>query len=407
MTQASDDLWKALNGLRRAADNELSGESHRAASQQIADLMRLTGVQGEDASGEAADASLGFAASLAEVRRLAERDLSGNTFYLASKTLDELASFSSGFAGSPVAEHVHEPAFEFAAPPLPEEPIELASAAISAAQPSEADVQAVSPGLSFDELAAAAKARVEAAAASLGVEAFQARYAPPAYYPEVAPLELELEKRSSEPCFMPEVLPLDIEPASTSASAVPPLPREGTEAASVRDVVEAAHDVGSPAVAAVHIPDYAAPHEEAAPEAPAAAEPEVPALVHEAPAAEAAHAPEPAEPEVEHVPEHPAAPAQQAAPEPEIAAPAPAHEVSAAEPVQPVVEPAIEHAAAPAPEPVAEPAPEVGAAPPVEEKPAAAAPKKAEAGRKEAPKPKEPQKTFFSLWLDMVFGRKK
>ena len=106
MTRASDDLWKALIGLRRAADNELSGESHRVASQHLADLLTLTGVQGEDAGIAPSDASLSYAASLAEVRSLAERDLSGNTFYLASKILDELASFSSGLAGSPAAGQV-------------------------------------------------------------------------------------------------------------------------------------------------------------------------------------------------------------------------------------------------------------------------------------------------------------
>jgi hypothetical protein len=440
MTRASDDLWKALIGLRRAADNELSGESHRAASQHIADLLTLTGVQGEDAGIAPSDASLGYAASLAEVRSLAERDLSGNAFYLASKILDELASLPAGQAAPPAAWQAHEPAFEHAAPPLPEEPAEPASAAIPEAQPAEADMQAVLPGLSFDELAAASKARVEEVAASLGVEVVHVHQAPPLHHAEAAPAEVELEKRSSEPCSMPEVLPLDIEPVSSSASAIPepPLPRESTEVASVRDVVEAAHDLGSPAEVAVHIPDFAAPQDEIAPEAPAASEPEGP---HEAAPAEAAHAPEPIEPYVEPAVEHPAAPVPQAAPEPEIAvhapeappaeaahapepiepevaerpaaaaqpapepeiaAHAPAREVPAAEPVQPVVE-----QAAPAPQPAPEPKPEVSAAPPAQEKAAAAASKKADAGRKEEPLPKQRQKTFFSLWLDMVFGRKK
>ena len=299
-----------------------------------------------------------------------------------------------------------EPAFEHAAPPLPEEPVEPASAALPEAQAAEAGVQAVLPGLSFDEVAAASKARVEEVAASLGIEVVHGHHAPPLHYTEAAPAEVELEKRSSEPCSMPEVLPLDIEPVSSSASAIPepPLPREATDVASVRDVVEAAHDLGSPAEAAVHIPDFAAPQEEIAPEAPAASEPEVP---HEAAPAEAAHTPEPIEPYVEPAVEHPAAPAPRAAPEPEIAVHAPeappAEAAHAPEPIEPEVAERPAAAAQPAPEPK----PEVSAAPPAQEKPAAAASKKADAGRKEEPKPKERQKTFFSLWLDMVFGRKK
>lgn len=458
MTRASEDLWNALIGLQRAADRELGGENHRVATQHIADLLRLTGLQGEDEGSVPSDASLGFAAALAEVRSLAERDLSGNTFYIASKKLDELASLTAGYAVSPAAE-VHEPVLEPAAP-LPEEPAEP----VFEAHPAEAAAPAVLQGWSFDELAAAAKDRVEEVAASLGIESVHAHHAPLVHHPEPAPAAVELEKRSSEPCSMPEVLPIGIEPITEASLA-----QEVAEVASIREVVEAAHDLGSPAAAAVHVPDYAAPHEELAPAHQAPAEPEVPAHAHEAPPAEAAHAPEHIEPIAEQVLEHAAAEALQAAPEPEIAAhaheaplaeaaPAPAHnepeieqalehaaapaphaaplEEAAPAPahIQPEVEPVVEHLAAPAPqaapepvieaqapavepaavqpaarapEPAPEPKPKVSAVPPVQEKPSAAAPKKAEAGPKEEPKSKQPQKTFFSLWLDMVFGRKK
>ncbi len=160
---------------------------------------------------------------------------------------------------------------------------------------------------------------------------------------------LELEKRSSEPCSMPEIEPLAEEVAP------PPVPSPEApadvgviEAASAREVAEATHDFGIPAAVAEPVPDYAAPHEEPAPQA------EAPVEVKPEPAAAAEPAPEPAP------------------------APAPSVVVTKAEPRR----------SAPQPD-----------APPV------TAVKKTDAAPKE-PK-KEPEKTFFSIWLDMVFGRKK
>jgi hypothetical protein len=148
---------------------------------------------------------------------------------------------------------------------------------------------------------------------------------------------------------MPEIVPLSEEgPPPPSAEA--PAAVEVIEAASAREVAEATHDFGIPAAVAEPVPEYAAPHEEPAPQA---------------------------EPPVEFKPEPVVAakPAPEPAPEP---VPAPSVIVTKAEP----------RSAAPASE-----------APPV------TAVKKADAAPKQ--REKEPEKTFFSLWLDMVFGRKK
>jgi hypothetical protein len=119
------------------------------------------------------------------------------------------------------------------------------------------------------------------------------------------------------------------------------------EAASAREVAEATHDFGIPAAAAGQVPEYAAPHKEPAPQA------------------------------VEFKP----GPAVAAATAPETAA---------------------EKAAAPR-----------GIGTKAERRPAstarAATPVRPTKTIETAPKPqhKDPEKTFFSLWLDMLFGRKK
>ena len=385
MTRA-EDLLKALNGLRNAADNELSGEAHDVALQHIKGLFRLADFDGEDTGEGANEASVPFAQAIAEVRTQAEGEMSGNAFYLASKSLDDLANLPSSPVSAP-QEHapVTEPGPQFSEP-VSETPAEspraevapaepslraatLSSSPVSAPQehapepvtepapqfsepvsqtpPESPRAEAAPAGPSFDELAAASKARVEEAAASLGLEVVHHQELTLQEYHEA----LELEKRSSEPCSMPEIEPL--------AEEVPPPPVPGPEApavvdvieaASAREVAEATHDFGIPAAVAGPVPEYAAPHEEPAPQA------EAPVEFKPEPVVAAEPAPVPA-------------------PEP---SPAPSVIVTKAEPRQ----------AAPAPD-----------APPVE------AVKKTDVAPKQPQK--EPEKSFFSLWLDMVFGRRK
>jgi hypothetical protein len=336
MTRA-EDLLKALNGLRNAADNELSGEAHDVAMQHIKGLFRLADFDGEDTGEGANEASVPFAQAIAEVRTQAEGEMSGNAFYLASKSLDDLANLQSSPVSAP-QEHAPEPVTE----PAPQ-----FSEPVSQTPPESPRAEAAPAGPSFDELAAASKARAQEAAASLGLEVVHHQESTLQDYHEA----LELEKRSSEPCSMPEIEPLAEEvPPPPVPSPEAPAAVEVIEAASAREVAEATHDFGIPAAEAGPVPEYAAPHEEPAPQA------EAPVKFKPEPVVAAEPAPVPA-------------------PEP---APAPSVIVTKAEPRQ----------AAPAPD-----------APPVE------AVKKTDVAPKQPQK--EPEKSFFSLWLDMVFGRRK
>jgi hypothetical protein len=222
MTRA-EDLLQALNGLQRAADSELSGDAREAASQYIKELFRFAGFDGEDAGEGRGEEAVSFAQALAEVRTQAEGELSGNAFDLASIIFDDLASLSPSSASAP-QEHAreaveHGPAAEPAPPyfsePASETPVESArtEAALSAA--------------SFNEVGAASKARVEEVAASLGIGI--ARPSPPRLRSPGAPAVVGV-----------------------------------IEAASAREVAEAAHDFGIPAAAAGQAPEYAAPHAEPA-----------------------------------------------------------------------------------------------------------------------------------------------
>ena len=222
MTRA-EDLLQALNGLQRAADSELSGDAREAASQYVKELFRFAGFDGEDAGeGEGrGEEAVPFAQALAEVRMQAEGELSGNAFELASIIFDDLASLSPSSASAPqehareAVEHgpVAEPAPPYFSEPASETPVESArtEAALSAA--------------SFNEVGAASKARVEEVAASLGIGI--ARPSPPRLRSPGAPAVVGV-----------------------------------IEAASAREVAEAAHDFGIPAAAAGQAPEYAASHAE-------------------------------------------------------------------------------------------------------------------------------------------------
>ena len=306
MTRA-EDLLKALNGLKSAAGNELSGEAHEVALQHIKGLFRLAGFDGEDTGEGGNEAPVSFAQALANVRTQAEGELSGNAFYLASNSLDDLAGLSSGLVThSP--EHAPEPV--------------LGHASGTAAEPAPA-------APSFDDLAAASKARVEEAA-SLGAKTahhqatLHEHHEAHEHYDVLA--GMEFEKRSSEPCCMPEILPLTEEPV-TEPPAVKVI-----QARSAREVAEATHDFGIPAAEAGHVPEYGAPQ---------------------------------------------AAAPVEFKPKPAVAV-APRVIVTKAEPRSA----SAERAAMPV-----RPAKTIETAP--------------------KPQHKDPEKTFFSLWLEMVFGRKK
>ena len=293
MTRA-EDLLKALNGLKNAAGNELSGEAHEVALQHIKGLFRLAGFDGEDTGDGGNEAPVRFAQELANVRAQAEGELSGNAFYLASNSLDDLAGLSSGLV----------------APAAP----------------------------SFDDLAAASKARVEEGTASLGAETAHHQATPlrehhKAHEDYDVLAGMEFEKRSSEPCCMPEILPLTEEPVTEPPAA------DVTQALSAREVAEATHDFGTPAAEAGHMPGHGARREEAASYAETA-------RAFERKAAASARV------------------------EPSM-----------------IVTKAERRSASPAPE-----------APKVAAKTFDAAPKQQH---------REPEKTFFSLWLNMVFGRRK
>ena len=336
---------KALNGLQRATDNELSGEAHQAASQHIKELFRLAGFDGEDTGDGGSASTPAFAEALAEVRTQAEGELSGNAFYLASKILDDLASLPS----LPISSTVETTVEPVSSPVQAGEPQTSIPAEPSVAI---AGAEAAPAGASFDELAAAAKARVDEVAASLGVEIVH-HQASPYEYRESPLAGVELEKRSSEPCSMPEIVPLagELESKPPVASPEAPVVAGVEEAASAREVAEATHDFGTPALEAGQVQEYAAPHQEPAPQAETLA---------------------------------------QFKPEPEASVSAPAPEVPA------------KTAAAP---PVALAGPEPEPAPPAPKAPPVIAVKKIDAAPKA--QQKEPEKTFFSLWLDMVFGRNK
>ena len=448
MTRA-EDLLKALNGLKKAAGIELSGEAHDEALLYIEELFRLAGFDGEDAGDGGSVSAPAFADAVTEVRAQAEGELSGNAFNLASKMLDDLISLSTHPA-SPSVEHAPEPLAE---PAQAEHAAPVGFAGTASSAPVE--TEAAPAGATFDELAAAARARVEEAAASLGAEIVH-HYAPDlddrhAAHEQADVLAgMEFEKRSSEPCSMPEIEISSEElapeeyvarpnaPAAAEAEAAPvafdelaaaakarveaaaaslgvdvgdrfherheahehddpfagePVTApaaapvvEAIEAASAREVAEAAHDFGSPAMQAEPMADYVARHEGYGRQSDAGVQSEP-----ELQASEAAHeAPQEREPavevvEAERVFEHPIPGGPQA--EAPISAPATPVEAVPAAP-----EPVVARPAAEAPSRVRE-------VPPV------TVIKKVETGPKEVEK--HPEKTFFSLWLDMLFGRRK
>jgi hypothetical protein len=196
MGQASRELIQALDGLRKAAQTAFAGNDYYLVSSQINELLELIGWNGGNAGIPANDTVVGFDAALANVRKIAEHELSGNPYYLVSQKLNMLAVLSPGRATAKEA------------------------------------------GRTFDDLAAAAKSRVDEVAESLNIDSGRSKAPGRAAFPETL-ADGGLERRSSEPCAMAELAPPLMEPVASAAISAKTAPARGD--------AEAAHGLGSPA----------------------------------------------------------------------------------------------------------------------------------------------------------------
>ncbi len=188
----SEDLLQAVYSLRKAAEAEFTGNAYYQVANEIDGLIETVGGnEGGVAPGQGA--AYGFATTIDEVRRLAKARTEGNQYYSIVVKLDRLTAHLTPAA------------------PVGEKPTATAPAAAPA--PASAPVHTPSPAKpTFDDLAAASKARVELVAADLAIH-----MAPPHH--EAADV---LEKRSSEPCSMAELAPVAVEPvAAAEAAALP------------------------------------------------------------------------------------------------------------------------------------------------------------------------------------------
>ncbi len=185
MTGESGGLFRAVYGLRKAAEAEFNDNAYYQATARISELIELLGWDQDKAPAEER-APAGFAAKLGEVRKAVEGGISGNRFYLVSQKLDTLGSLPARSAN---ANRKHEPA--------------------------NAAVASASSKAAFDILAAVSKSRVDQVASGLGLAA---HHTPPAHAaPEKTIADGELERRSSEPCFMAELAPPALEPVAAAA----------------------------------------------------------------------------------------------------------------------------------------------------------------------------------------------
>jgi hypothetical protein len=243
MTQASAELSLALGRLHREIEHALSGNAYYQAAQHLRELGEAAGVAISVSQDEA---HAGLGAALGGLRATVEASLSGNAYYIAAGKLDAIAAIAQQ-AG-----------------------VSLASTAEVIASPGEpmAETGDAQAARTFDDIAAASKARLDEVSAALGTVSHAAASlnAPeeldqaPGAAPEdalsavglpdpVAPephatavadpspyitiehtqqaetlADGELERRSSEPCDMPavEVERMDpVEAAGVSADPVP------------------------------------------------------------------------------------------------------------------------------------------------------------------------------------------
>jgi hypothetical protein len=176
----SEDLLQAVYGLRKAAEAEFTGNTYYQVANEIDGLIETVGGNYASVS-PGQGAAYGFATMIDEVRRLAKARTAGNEYYSIVVKLDRLSAHLTPAA------------------PAGEKP----AATAPAAAPATAPVHTPSPAKpTFDDLAAASKARVELVAASLGIVPAHHMAAP---HHETADV---LEKRSSEPCSMAELAPV-------------------------------------------------------------------------------------------------------------------------------------------------------------------------------------------------------
>ncbi len=193
---------QAAYGLRKAAEAEFTGNAYYQIAHEIDGLIEtLGGNEGGVTPGQGA--AYGFATMIDEVRRLAKARTEGNQYYSIVVKLDRLESHM--IPAAPVSEQPTAPA------PA------TAPAAAPVTAPASAPVHTPSPARpTFDDLAAASKARVEVVAA--GLDIVPAHHVAPPHHevPDV------LEKRSSEPCSMAELAPVAEEQvAAAEAAALP------------------------------------------------------------------------------------------------------------------------------------------------------------------------------------------
>jgi hypothetical protein len=165
MEAVSKDLTEALADLRRAAESAFFGNAYYRVANDIDALADLAGPHAPLATASESGRASDFPSALAKVRALSQAHLSGARYHFALQKLDELSFLASE-----------------------------ASAAFASTRPAR--------GPSFDDLAAASKARVEAVAASLGLTPPGA--APAAKIEPETRADGELERRSSEPCLAAE-----------------------------------------------------------------------------------------------------------------------------------------------------------------------------------------------------------
>jgi hypothetical protein len=147
----SEDLLQAVYSLRKAAEAEFTGNTYYQVANEIDGLIETVGGnEGGFTPGQGA--AYGFATAIDEVRRLAKARTEGNQYYSIAVKLDRLASHLTPAA------------------PVSEKPAATAPAAAPVTAPASAPVHTPSPAKpTFDDLAAASKARVEVVAAGLGI----------------------------------------------------------------------------------------------------------------------------------------------------------------------------------------------------------------------------------------------
>ncbi len=155
MTGNHSNLTHAILVLRRAVEAELKGNSYYLVAQHVMELGELV-PNGKNGVARHVDA-FSFATALDHVRKHAERDLTGNVYYMFAHKLDVLSFVTNGIYRS--ADPSLIPPEILISPASDVEPVSAATGALGNGL-ANADNPAVR---SFDDLAKASTARVESA----------------------------------------------------------------------------------------------------------------------------------------------------------------------------------------------------------------------------------------------------